>query len=389
MDSPLTPELIESAIAALPPQGRIMLRLLLLQYLDVTEEDIDYIAVDRLDPRMLAGAPTRLGHVTQDTLQSIRDRVAQYRTRLRQHRERLWIKTECLRRQLTITEAYCRVAEQLMLSRFGMDDKVVQQLKAHARSAVLKPLLREVDRKWEQDQITEEEYRKSRLPIEYQLLLRKLDREQRRLDMARREQEAANLLPLQDHEVAQVWGIPIGTLMARKVKYLHQYLQGVQAELSRVKQADPASMPPRDLWKETFVVLAQRPVPHSVATYDGLERTEAQLMETISALASATLSEEIEGRFWQAMTQEAKHAGEYGSTMQSLFALQRYYALLGEMESSPEAVEQELLTRSAPKPKPGAVVAQAEAKPAVLGDMGQHVLRSFTGEDHSDTRAKR
>ena len=40
--SPLTPELIESVISGLPIQGRIMLRLILLQHFDVTDEEIQY-----------------------------------------------------------------------------------------------------------------------------------------------------------------------------------------------------------------------------------------------------------------------------------------------------------------------------------------------------------
>jgi hypothetical protein len=111
-------------------------------------------------------------------------------------------------------------------------------------------------------------------------------------------------------------------------------------------------------------------------------------MEKISALAYGTLSEDAETRFWQVMTQEAKQAGEYGSTMQSLFGLQRYDALLNEVDSSPDAIEQDLLARVSPTPKAVATVPEA-APAAQLGDMAEHVLRSFTGEDHTDTRAKR
>lgn len=43
----LTPEMIESAVNGLPLQGRVMMRLLLLQYFDVSQEDVDYMASDR------------------------------------------------------------------------------------------------------------------------------------------------------------------------------------------------------------------------------------------------------------------------------------------------------------------------------------------------------
>ncbi len=53
--SPLTIETIRSVIEAMPIQGRIMLRLILLQYFDVTDEEIIYIVTDRPDPRCVAG----------------------------------------------------------------------------------------------------------------------------------------------------------------------------------------------------------------------------------------------------------------------------------------------------------------------------------------------
>lgn len=388
MPSLLTQELVEAVINGLPPQGRIMLRLLLLQYLDLAQEDIEYIAVDRPDPRMLAGARTRvITHVTQDNLKSITDRIEQYRHRLRQRRERLSLASECLTRQIALTEAYCKAAERLMVSRFGFEPAKVDALKTAARGAVPKPAVRELDRKWEQDEIGEDDYRKDRLPIEYQVLLRKLDRDHRRLDNVRREHDVSSQAPLQDHEIAHVWGLPASTLAARKVKYLHQYLQGLQAKLRDT--ATEASTPPVDLWKETFRALTGCRVERSVATYDGLERTETHLMDTITALAYGTMPEEVEGRFWQSMTQDTKHAAEYGSLIPSLFALQRYSALLGESDAEPDAVEQDLLTRVSPKAK--AVIARPEAEQptAQLGDMTEHVLRSFTGEDHTDTRGKR
>jgi hypothetical protein len=389
MPSPLTQEHIESVVNGLPPQGRIMLRLLLLQYLDLTQEDIEYIAMDRPDPRMLAGAPTKvITHVTQDNLKSITDRVEQYRHRLRQRRERISLQTECLTRQIAVTEAYCKAAERLLVSRFGFEPAKVEQLKTTAPTTVLRPAVRELDRKWEQDEIGEEDYRKERLTVEYQLLLRRLDRDRRRLNNVRREHDLTSHAPLQDHELAHVWGLPAGTLAARKVKYLHLYLQGLQVKLRETSRSE-AVVPPVDLWKETFQVMATRRVERSVATYDGLERTETQLMDKITALTYGTMPEELESRFWQSMTQETKHAAEYGSLIPSLFALQRYSALLAEIESEPDDVVQDLLIRVSPKAKAVVALPEAEQRPAQLGDMAEHVLRSFTGEDHTDTRGKR
>ena len=48
MSALLTHELIASAIEQSPIQGRIMLKLLLLQHFDITPEEINHIAADRL-----------------------------------------------------------------------------------------------------------------------------------------------------------------------------------------------------------------------------------------------------------------------------------------------------------------------------------------------------
>src|SRR5262249_57931686 len=70
----LTVEKIRSAIDALPLQGRIMLRLLLLQYLDVTDEDIRYIVADRPDPRCVAGTKPTNTTMTKESLKVVTDR---------------------------------------------------------------------------------------------------------------------------------------------------------------------------------------------------------------------------------------------------------------------------------------------------------------------------
>ena len=75
----LTVEMIRSVIDALPVQGRIMLRLLLLQYLDVTDEDILYIVSDQPDPRCVAGTKPTNSTVTKEAIKGVTDRRNQYR----------------------------------------------------------------------------------------------------------------------------------------------------------------------------------------------------------------------------------------------------------------------------------------------------------------------
>ena len=75
----LTVEKIESVIAAMPMQGRIMLRLILLQYFDVTDEEILYIVADRPDPRCVAGTKPTNTTITKESIKVVTDRRNQYR----------------------------------------------------------------------------------------------------------------------------------------------------------------------------------------------------------------------------------------------------------------------------------------------------------------------
>jgi len=367
MTTRLTGDMIEAAINALPLQGRVMLHLLLLQYLDATQEEIDFMAADRPDPRFVSGAKPLVPVVAKETIQGLIDRVAQYRSQTRRKREQVWLQIDCLRKQIAYGEALCAQAERLLRERFGLDDVAFTLLQTQARAALPKPAIRELERQWEQNEVEEEEYRRKRLGIEYQAELRKLDRERKRLETALRDYSIAGHAPLQDHEIGHIWGIPAGTLAARKAKFLHQYLQGLPAELQ------PPGQPPVDLWKETFKILAERPVERSAAAYDSLDKTETSLMEKLNALASKTMPEDLESRAWLAVSQ-------------SLFALQRLSALQTEREMDQETLEQVLLHRTAPAPKeqPAESAEPApEDSPATIqsDDWREHILRSMRGED--------
>ena len=96
--SPLTVEKIRSVIDAMPMQGRIMLRLILLQYFDVTDEEILYIVADRPDPRCVAGTKPTNTTMTKESIKVVTDRRDQYRRQVRLKRERTWLQCESLRR---------------------------------------------------------------------------------------------------------------------------------------------------------------------------------------------------------------------------------------------------------------------------------------------------
>ncbi len=365
--TPLTETQILAVINAMPQQGRIMLRLLLLQYIDVESEDVDYMAADRPDPRMQAGAKPTVQSISKEDLAFMHARVAQYRSASRQKRERVWLQMECLRKQLALSQAICEAAVRLLTGRFGVGEADVAELKAQARIAIPKPAIRELEQKWDRDEIAEEEFRRRRLAVEYQTELRKAERDRRRLEVVGREYALVSNAPLQDHEIAHIWGIPATALTGRKVKYLHQYMQALQQELARSAAAAGAQLPPVDLWRETFAVFGQRPAERSVVAYDWTERTEAQLMEKITAYVARAMTEEQEARQWVVF-------------LKSLYALQRLLIVYNDQDLSPEAVEETLLARVSPKPKVTAEQAAAEGASGEMSDWKEHVLKSMYGE---------
>jgi hypothetical protein len=180
-----------------------------------------------------------------------------------------------------------------------------------------------------------------------------------------------------------VWGIPAGSLASRKVKYLTQYLHALQATLQTDAAATATS--PLDLWKETFSVLAEQPIERSLSTYDGLEKTESALIDKLTAMVWGNLAEEVEVKFWTSLVFGASSNAMHSEITRNLFGLQRLTTILNDMDRSPEAVDEELLKRTAPIPKREVGALEAPAKPPVkeLSEMQSQILSSMRGEDAS------
>ncbi len=386
MASILTQDHIISVIESFPIQGRIMMKLLLLQHFDLTTEDIEYIAADRPDPRCVSGTkPTNLV-ITQDTLNGVTSRRDEYRRRVRLRRERLWLQMECLRRMIAVAETMTRTAEHLLRTKFNQRAEAVETLKQQSRTAVPKPVIRLLQRRWDENDLTAEAYQEARLGVELQTQIRLLEKYRKRFELSEREWKTINASPLQDHEIAHIWGIPAGSLAARKVKYLHQYLQALQAKLQGAQPQAAQTTAPLDLWKETLAVLAERPVERSIAIYDGLERTEEALLEKLQAFARGALQEESEGKFWLSLVHGASSNAVHSEPTRSVFGLQRLLAVLSDLDTSPEAIEQELLSRTAPTPKEEPALLEPAGAPATapISEFQQHILNSFRGEDRGD-----
>ncbi|UVT17504.1 MAG: hypothetical protein H8K04_08200 [Nitrospira sp.] len=379
---PLTTEMIEEIIAGLPIQGRIILRLLLLQYLDVTHDEILFMVADRPDPRCVSGKKP-VTTMTQESITAMIDRRNEYRKRVRLRRERTWLQCVALRNFIRTADALAARAAALLAAR-GVPADRIGDFKARARSAVPSTTLRLLEEGWDKNEISAEEYQKHRLVVEMQTQLRFAERFRKRLSLAERERQTSDQTTLQDHEIGHIWGIPAGTLAARKVKFLSQYLLAIQAKCSGSHTADP-HIPSPDLWKETLRVLSYAPIERSIATYDGLEGTESSLIEKLGVYAGIGIPEAAETRLWNSLVFGASSNAVHTETTRTLFGLQRLVSIQNDVDTSDEALDQELLKRSAPAPKESdALPSRAgEAAQGELTDLQRHILHNFFGEDVS------
>ena len=379
--SPLTAEMIEDVIAGLPIQGRIILKLLLIQYLDVTHEEILYMVADRPDPRCVSGKKP-VTTMTQESITAMIDRRNEYRRRARLRRERTWLQCVALKHQVQRSDALAARAALLLADR-GVSAETINTLKSQARSAVSTATLRLLEERWEHNEMTAEDYQRQRLAIEMQTLLRFAERFKKRLDLAEREQRTSDQTILLDHEIGHIWGIPAGTLAARKVKFLSQYLTALQAKRSGTHPA-PGSSPPLELWTDTLQVLARTPIERSIATYDGLEQTESALIDKLAAYALIRIPEATETKFWNSLVHGASSNAMHSESTRTLFGLQRLVSIQKDVDASNEALDEELLTRTAPISKePESLAPPNETGPSELTELQQHILHNFIGEDVS------
>ena len=144
----------------------------------------------------------------------------------------------------------------------------------------------------------------------------------------------------------------------------------------------PNTAPPLDLWKETLSVLAHTPIERSIATYDGLEQTETALIEKLSSYALVGVPETIEVKFWNSLVYGASSNAMHAESTRTLFGLQRLISILNDTDTSPEALDEELMKRTAPTPKAEVGALDGPAKPE-LTDLQKQILHNFVGEDVS------
>ena len=380
MTTPLTADTIEAVVADLPIQGRVVLKLLLLQYLDVTHEEILFMVSDRPDPRCVSGKKP-VTTMTQESISAMTSRRDEYRRHVRLRRERTSLQCTALKTLAETADAMVSCTAALLTER-GVSRGVIDELKSRARTAVPQPALRALRGRWERDDITAEEFQRYRLAIELQTLLRLTDRFKKRLDLAERERRTSDQTTLQDHEIAHIWGLPAGTLAARKVKFLSQYLIALQSRLSGIPMS-AQSAPSLDLWKDTMAVLSRTPVERSIAAYDGLELTESALIEKLASYVAIDFPEAIEVKFWNSLVFGASSNAVHSEQTRTLFGLQRLVSMQNDFDRSPAALEEILLARTAPilKEPVGALPTATEPSKPELTELQKQILHNFIGED--------
>ena len=381
MATPLTAELIQDVIAKMPIQGRIVLRLLLLQHLDVTHEEILFMVSDRPDPRCVSGTKP-ITTMTEESITAMISRRDEYRRRARLRRERTTLQCTALSTLAATAEKLIDRTSALLAAR-GISADAIANLKAQARVAVPGPALRVLEERWDNNDISAEEYQTYRLAIEMQQHIRMAERFKTRLTLAERERQTSDQTTLLDHEIGHIWGIPAGTLAARKVKFLTQYLTALQTALTGTP-ANPNTVPPLDLWKDTLATLSRTPVQRSIATYDGLEQTESSLIEKLSAYVVGAVPESIEVKFWNSLVYGASSQAMHSENTRTLFGLQRLVSIQQDTDTSPEALDEELLKRTAPRAKADADALAGPSEPKlVITDHQKQILHNFIGEDVS------
>ncbi len=378
---------IESALQDLPIQNQAMIQLLLLQYIDLSQDAIDYMATDQPDSRFGSGMQPEGKGITLEAVQNVTSRSNQYKGYYRQKRERPGMHVDFLKQTLDLMDQKIRIVEHLLKENYTTDDETLQTTKNHAPKVLLRQEIRKLDRAWEHEEVVQKDYQQQRLLLEYQGLLRRRAILRRRHKISQQEFITAGNSSLKDHEIAHVWGIPLGSLAARKVKALEQFLTRLQKS-QETSSPSNGTVQPLDLWRETFTTLAKRPIERSLVEYDGLEKTEEILLSKLQAFVNGDMSEPEESKFWTSITKvnDTEFSGSWASHARSILAFQRLHALFNDMDLSDEALEDEISAKIIPKLPDDQIATEEDDKPIELSEKGLGVIDAFIGEQDDKRR---
>jgi len=291
----LTRAQIETAIAALQPVQRVMVRLLLLAFLDPTPEDIAFMARERSEPNMRAGlkqggksqvAHDKISGLPKDWILAVENKVRHFQTHLREQLTRLNVLADFLTDALTSLQQEITATEQLLASECEMSPESLEDLRAQAKLSPITYALKKLAARADKGEIETADYVRERLSLEYQARLRQRDRFKKRLSLALLERQATVLSSLSDEFLAEIWCIAVGPITNRRVKTVQAYVNTLASTLKASLDAAGfaaavnAGLGPRlaggsknegigskpldlsgDLWTQTLLALAADPIP--------------------------------------------------------------------------------------------------------------------------------
>jgi hypothetical protein len=236
----LTREHIETAIASLQPVHRVMLRLLLLPYMDPTPEDIFFMAQERKEPNMRAGGYVsqafggnadirrlKIDGVPKEWLVAVEYRAKQYQGHLREHQARLNLLIAFYGDYLDGLQQEINAMAQLLSSECELSQESLDDLRAQARLAPLTYALKKLAVRAEKQEVEEEDYHRERLSLEYQAHLRRHNRFKKRLEQVRLERQSSLASSLSDEFLAEICSISVNPVTARRVKAVQQYVNAL------------------------------------------------------------------------------------------------------------------------------------------------------------------
>ncbi len=416
----LTREHINTAIASLQPVHRVMLRLLLLPYMDPTPEDIFFMAQERKEPNMRAGGYVsqafggnadirrlKIDGVPKEWLVAVEYRAKQYQARLREHQARLNLLIAFYGDYLDGLQQEINAMVQLLSTECELSQESLDDLRAQARLAPLTYSLKKLAVRAEKQEVEEEDYRRERLSLEYQAHLRRHNRFKKRLEQVRQERQSSLASSLSDEFLAEICGTSVAPVTGRRVKAVQQYVNAlaaiVKASLTTagLAAAVNAGIGPKlpggsknegvsskpldlagDLWSQTVQVLAAEPMPlPALKPCDHADGGTKGLTAKLRIAATYELGEDEEVKIWTRTTQCFNCLTTLRSAQQESGVAGRPFA----------EVLDAVKTRTAMPRKEAIESAKVQAKAAEEEhplDLDER-LRPFTGDDAGQRGADR
>jgi hypothetical protein len=412
----LTRAQIETTIAALQPVHRVMVRLLLLAYLDPAPEDIAFMARERSEPNMRAGlkqggrsqvAHDKISGLPKDWIVAVENKVRQFQTHVRGQLTRLNLLVDFLTDYLAGLQLEITATEQLLASECEIGPESLEDLRAQAKLSPLTYALRKLAARADKGEIEEADYVRERLSLEYQARLRQRDRAKKRLNLVLLERQASMVSSLSDEFLAEIWCIAVGPITNRRVKAVQVYVNALASTLkSRLDAASfaaavNAGLGPRlaggsknegvgskpldlsgDPWTQTILALAADPIPP--ITSKPCEHPEGgtkSLTAKLRSLAIYELGEDEEIKMWPRTVQcltcltvvraAQQESGIVGRSLDEVVARVKTRSAFPRKEAAPAAQE------AAPAPETEALDLAERLRPFIGDDAGQVGAKSW------------